>query len=325
MNLYLKSLSEVKEEWVHLFEVTPEVSPFLQYDAFAIAWKYFYPYYITGRCRPKIAQFVDAGKTIALIPLTVRINSAQLFGSPNGFNESGVLFENQDILPHCFRLLHERFSSVELIKVDERSPIAEFRPEGCTGIANVAISFGDDFDAYFKSLSSSVRQNIRTSYNRLEKDGHTYELDVYTNHELTKSDKKGKHLPINDIINLYCSRHEQRYGVKTSVLKKWFLKNQNFATLFYRKSVNAMTFYLTIDNTPAAFMSGLWCRDRLIIPRLSINENFKRYSPGMVMVCESIKYLISQTSISVLDLSQGEEKYKYNLGGKVHYSYKFKI
>lgn len=135
----------------------------------------------------------------------------------------------------------------------------------------------------------------------------------------------GKRLPISDIINLYCSRHEQRYGLRTSFFKKWFLKNQNFATLFYRKASNAVTFYLRIDNRPAAFMSGLWCRDRLIIPRLSINEDFRRYSPGMILACESIKYLISHTSIRILDLSQGEEKYKYNLGGKVHYSYKFKI
>jgi len=132
-------------------------------------------------------------------------------------------------------------------------------------------------------------------------------------------------LPINDIINMYCARHEQRYGVKTSWLKKCFLKHQNFATLFYRKAPNAITFCLTIDRSLAAFMSGLWCRDRLVVPRLSIDEGFKRYSPGMVLVCEAINYLIANTPIRILDLSQGEEQYKYNLGGKTHYSYNFRI
>lgn len=166
-----------------LYDKMYDVSPFLQYDTFAISWKYFYPYYITGRCMPKIAQFVESGKTVALIPLTVKGKTAQLFGSPNGFNESGALFEDQGILPLCFKLLHERFSTVELIKVDERSPLSELRQEEFASVSNVAIYFGDDYEVYFKSLSPSVRQNIRTSYNRIEKDGHTYELDVFTNGE----------------------------------------------------------------------------------------------------------------------------------------------
>lgn len=185
MNLLFKSLEEVKEEWISLYDITPEVSPFLNYDAFVIAWKYFYPYYITGRCRPKVAQFVDEKRqTVALIPLIVRGKTAQLFGYPNGFNESGVLYKTPDIFPICFQLLHERFSSIELVKVDERSPLSEFRPTDCASVSNVAINFGVDYDAYFKTLSSSVRQNIRTSYNRLEKDGHTYELEVYANDRL---------------------------------------------------------------------------------------------------------------------------------------------
>lgn len=97
MELHLKSLYKIKEEWKKLYSLTPEVSPFLEYETLAIAWKYFYPYYITGRCLPKVAQFIDNGKTVALIPLTVRGDKAQLFGAPNGFNESGALFENAEI------------------------------------------------------------------------------------------------------------------------------------------------------------------------------------------------------------------------------------
>jgi len=324
MELNLRSLYDVKEEWKYFYVNTPEVSPFLEYEALAIAWKYFYPYYITGRCKPKVAQFIESGQIVALIPLTIRGEEAQLFGAPNGFNESGALFENPDILPDCFRLLHQKFKSIDLLKVDERSPLSELRPDGCVGKPNVAICFGADYDAYFKSLTSSVRQNIRTSYNRLEKDGHSYELNVYTNTD-SLIIGGGKMLPVNEIINLYCTRHQQRYGVKTTWLKKWFLKHQNFATLFYRRAPNAITLYLTIDQTPAAFMSGLWCQDRLIIPRLSINESFKRYSPGMVLICESIKYLMTNTPIKILDLSQGEEPYKYKLGGKTHYSFNFRI
>jgi len=181
VEVHLRSLRNVKEEWKSLYDLTPEVSPFLEFDAFAIAWKYFYPYYIAGRCRPKVAQFIEEGHTVALVPLTARGEEARLFGAPNGFNESGVLFENPGILPGCFRLLHQKFTTIDLLKVDERSPLSKLRPEGCIGKPNVAICFGADYGAYFKSLTSSVRQNVRTSYNRLEKDGHSFELNVFTN------------------------------------------------------------------------------------------------------------------------------------------------
>lgn len=181
MELYFKSLYNVKNEWKYLYGVTPEVSPFLQYETFAIAWKYFFPYYITNRYRPEVAQFIESGNIVALIPITVRGKTAQLFGSPNGFNESGALFNNPAILSECFRMLRQRFASVELIKVDERSPLSDLRSGDYVAKSNVAISFGDDYDSYFKSLTSSVRQNIRTSYNRIEKDGHSYELKVFRN------------------------------------------------------------------------------------------------------------------------------------------------
>jgi len=185
VELNLKSLYDVKEEWEYLYENTPEVSPFLEYETFVIAWKYFFPYYIIGRCKPKVAQFIKSGQTVALIPLTIRGEESRLFGAPNGFNESGALFENPDIFPDCLRLLHQKFKSIDLLKIDERSPLSELRPDGCVGKPNVAIYFGSDYDAYFMSLTSKVRQNIRTSYNRLEKESHCYELNVYTNTDST--------------------------------------------------------------------------------------------------------------------------------------------
>jgi len=45
----------------------------------------------------------------------------------------------------------------------------------------------------------------------------------------------------------------------------------------------------------------------------------------MILICESIKYLMTDTPIRILDLSYGEETYKYKLGGKTHYSFNFRI
>ena len=211
---------------------------------------------------------------------------------------------------------------LEFLKKDERNPvIGVFPPPPPPNLlsktSNAAIYFADDFNAYFKSLSSSVRQNIRTAYNRMAKDGHTFCLDVYR--------PKINKLPTREVIDLYCKRHGDRYGVHTSMLKKWFLKHQSFATKIYELAPGAITCLLRIDGKPAAFLSGLGNDKRLIVPRLSINNEFRRYSPGMVLIAEAIKYLIADTTIRVLDLSQGDEQYKYQLGAVTHYSYVYTI
>lgn len=268
-------------------------------------------------------MFSDQGVIQAIIPVLRHKKTNgdfyEIFGNANGFNECGILYRDSKVLKQCITQLKEAGMNLRFIKIDERSPISEFKTVNSKTTNNVEIHFKVDFDIYFKSLSSSVRQNIRTAYNRLNKDGLTYSLEVF-------QPKDGcNRFPTKEIIDLYCRRHSERYGVETSFLKKWFLRNQSFATRLYKYADNALTTLLRIDGKPAAFLSGLYSKDRLIVPRLSIDSMFNRYSPGMILVCEAIKYMIGNTSIKILDLSQGEEEYKYKLGGIRHCSYSFEI
>lgn len=312
-----RSFKHILKDWERLYRITPEVSPFLHPDAISICIRYFYPYYIVNRCLPLFLLFYESDSIRAIAPMLKYSNGRmELFGFANGFNESGMLFESEGILPECIRLIKETYGEAQFLKIDERSPLATFAQQDAHSISNAEIRFGDDFDEYFKNLSKSVRQNIRTAYNRLSSDDNTVEIKVFA------GDDK---LPIDDIINLYSLRHEKKYAVKTGFLKKWFLKTQSFASQLYLHSPNALTFVLYINGSMAAFMSGLSGNNRLIIPRLSIDETFKRYSPGMLLVIETIKYLIKSTDIRVLDLSQGKEQYKYNLGAVEHISYRFKL
>lgn len=209
---------------------------------------------------------------------------------------------------------------MELIKVDERSRVyslisSPFFKVDFSRVSNAEIKFGDDFESYFKVLSKSVRQNIRTAYNRSRNDGFQIETKIYWGGD--------SRFPKNEIIDLYCRRHEQKYNVKNSYLRRWFLVNQNFATRMYRFSSNAITICICFNGEIAGFLSGLYHKDRLVVPRLSIDESFGKYSPGVLLICEAIKFCIKETPIRVLDLSQGKENYKYQLGAVEHFSYNF--
>lgn len=78
-----------------------------------------------------------------------------------------------------------------------------------------------------------------------------------------------------------------------------------------------MNIMLYIDNELAAFMGGLTSQgeEDYIVPRLSINSKYGFYSPGMLLVNETVRYMINKTSIRNLDLSLGTETYKSKMGG----------
>lgn len=215
-------------------------------------------------------------------------------------------------------LLKRELGAVEFIKIKDGDPLLDYCQSKPNTTTCVEIPFDAGHDAWFRSLSSSVRQNLRTSYNRLTTDGLEYQFEVFSGATRFQFTTK-------EIIALYCQRHAQRYGIATSRLKRWFLEHQSFATRYYRDADNAYTALLRINGQPAAFLSGLYNSDTLTVPRLSINEDFRRYSPGMILCNETIRHLSATTGIRTLDLSQGQEQYKFKLGGKCYLLYRFKM
>lgn len=180
MRLTIKHrFSSVKADWERLYRLTPEVSPFLHSDAFSIAYRYFYPYYVKWRTLPTFAVLSDEFKVRAIVPLLKSKGKYHLFGDVNGFNECGLLYDDCTILHDVILSLRNRFGNVEFMKIDERSPLSVYKGATAKVSNNVAIRFEENFDEYFKELSKSVRQNIRTAYNRLKTDGHLLSMKYF--------------------------------------------------------------------------------------------------------------------------------------------------
>lgn len=172
-------------------------------------------------------------------------------------------------------------------------------------------------DDHFLSLSKSVRQNIRTAYNRLKKNNLSYNYKIYfggqnINKKVKKETKK-----------LYLKRQTSKYfGGKSmfnnirSIFVK-YLRHDNYS--LYNND-NSVLSVLYIEGEPAAMFNGVLSKnqDRIVIPRLAINNDFKFYSPGYILIIESIKYIVTETKIRHLDLCRGTEQYKTDLGGSIY-------
>ena len=211
-----------------------------------------------------------------------------------------VIFENVTEFSKLYSLLLLN-SNVEKIKETECGKI----------------KFGNSHEEYFASLSKGNRQNIRTAYNRLDKDGKTFKFNCsfgLTDKKLYKVLRKN-----------YIKRYQEKNG-NASKLKKFLINFYEPISKLCAKSSNGFNAILYVNNEIAAFMSGFHNvnNNSIIIPRLAYNSKFSRYSSGVLLINETIKYLINNSKVEVLDLGIGNENYKYVMGADNYYAYHFK-
>ena len=181
-----------------------------------------------------------------------------------------------------------------------------------TCIDNVKIIFCS-YDEWFSGLKKSVRQNLRTAYNRIDKDEITYNVDYYTGESIPKN-------LLEQLVTVYNNRHAEHYQIKTSAIKRFYLQHLDFSTRDLGNNPDARHAVLFINHQVAAFFSGYFdsFSKSIIIPRLSINPDYYRYSPGYVLLSEAIKNYSENSDVNCLDLSTGVEKYKLDLGGTIY-------
>lgn len=235
--------------------------------------------------------------------------------------------EDHDFL---MKEIHGHFdNNVEIVfdRVSEKSSVYLYAKNNQTlkmkPSEMVTILLPDSYDAWFGSLSKSVRQNIRTSYNRLITDKKEYEFHFYTVDEKPSPDV------CKDMLKLFCRRLCEHSKKSTFILKNvlCFLKKRNGMTVGIHESpyFTAGTVYISDGNKRdlVAFFTGFVGNDRrILVPRLSINMDYSRYSPGALLINETMKRIIpdENRNYSEFDLQRGDEPYKFSYGGTQYYN-----
>ena len=215
-------------------------------------------------------------------------------------------------------LVDDDFDSLEWKYLESTSRSRRFlgeifrdQPFSINKAVKIPLSIHESFSAYTASLSKNTRQNIRTAYNRLSRDGHAMKAGIFFRDEL-RSDDARKIITMCD--DVYLARQASRYGyasIRNKIGKRFF----HYASQIPKVEEGFCSF-ITIDGEVAAFMYGYDNRRIMSaeIPRLAINDKFRFYSPGLLLVNETVKALMDK-GYRYLDLTNGNEKYKFDMGG----------
>ena len=341
-------LPRLKSIWHDLYTANPILSIFQSYEFMLNFWKNSWVYCIIDKEFPIFYLVKDNGKPCMIAPLCRKANGTYvIMGNKNGCDYCDFIYANgAPVDIYVKELVAYLKRPIVFEKVREQSSLYksflgkdDMKEKG--EIICINIILPNSHEDYYKGLSSSMRQNLRTAFNRLKRDGHSVSIKVINDNgkcDIWNYDEMetiiGTHVDYhkkqqdecvtNDdfekMLSLYYQRHAERYGESTSKLKMWYMKHLYFVTKSLRNIPSAMSVMLFIDNELAAFMGGLSSQGEkdYIVPRLSINANFRFYSPGMLLVNETARYMIENTSNRNLDLALGTEGYKSKMGGVKH-------
>jgi len=181
------------------------------------------------------------------------------------------------------------------------------------------------YEEYKALLSKNSRQNIRTAKNRLKKDGFQSRTVVLDNEIVPSNLAK-------ELQKIYMMRFNEKNNDKIKIkeiLKVQYKKYKLFKfNPFYSSMINnknSFTAILYIDDIIASYCYGLKdVNGNIFIMQVAINMNYTRYSPGMILFSNIIENLYekAQDKLPIIDLTSGDERYKYALGGVEHFSKK---
>ena len=341
----------LKDKWLRIQD-NSNITPFQDYYFVRNLWLNYYPYCFSQKFIPVFFTLEDDGETKMIAPLCRTKTGYKIFGTVNGCEYCDFIYDRGINIDYYLSLLlnHIKGSiSFDMVKEDSllyRYFIKLKNIQNDISVTNVHIKIPNSYNIYYKSLSSSSRQNLRTAYNRVNRDNHMVRLvglvgkesvyecvldDIKIDDEkkylLRKISKRERNKLFKEMIDLYVKRHKEHYSVHTSYLKYLYLRTINYSTINLKTLNNACNYMVFIDNELAAFMSGFIDNQNksLVIPRLSINSQFKFYSPGTILINEGIVFCKKILSVISLDLGRGGEQYKYVMGGETHLTHSFYV
>lgn len=277
------------------------------------------------KCQTKVRSFVLQEENTDLVLIHTRIKNGvcYLLGSLECFDYVDCIYgdislqklteafetffdflKRNSIHVFCVRFIDAKSKTYAAIKsiVEERELLSE------ADVENVAVQLEEEtYDNYFSSLTKHAKQNIRTAYNRMSTDQKVYECKFYGG----GTEKRQLH---KECMKVYQGRLQSRYGTGLSTQIGHYADYVSKGVVKEHGTVCA----LLIDGEVAAFLEGFIDKGSILVPRLAINEKYRRYSPGLILCNEIIKECYHSEKIRCLNLLRGTEKYKYDLGGKTY-------
>ena len=211
-----------------------------------------------------------------------------------------------------YRLEQVKENSNLYFYLKSKSYIAEEISTECVGL-----DIPETIEDYLQKLSKHARQNLRTAKNRADKDGLTFSY----NFDDINVDKKVCQTMRENRVEVKVQKGYNTLNYKQKLLRsitsRLEFKYPDYLPFYSDENSKMLTVY-DDDKLCAFFNYGI---DRnhnsVVLMAVGTNEEYSRYSPGMLAMFEFIKSNFNNKIIRYIDFTRGNEPYKKCLGGGV--------
>lgn len=330
---------KIKKDWLSLYSENLQLSVFQSYSWYEnMMMRYRSNLYNRLKFKCFFLTLYVNNKLIMISPIMIikqKNTRLTAIADVDGFSDYLDFIYTKNIEDEHFnymiKYIFEKYHIGKIVfkRIKEDSKLKAFlikhvSPDAISSEACVKVIYKGDLHEHISKLSKSIRQNIRTAYNRMEKNRFVLEPILITG----KIDKK----TTDSIFNIY----KKRYKIKNREATSYQLvKNlyKNLVDLFHntikysmRSNTDNILFYIRSCDEVVAYFYGLQRNENEVqVVQVAINMKYSNYSPGIVLFNEYFKQVSNSNDSIILDLTRGDEAYKMNIGGTRHYIYNFEV
>ncbi len=265
--------------------------------------------------------YSDKGDPLLVAPLRDHLNGQiSVLGSEERFDYVDMIVGHTSPanISSAFRLLlaslrKDGYVVLRWKFLDESSPLsAEMKRADAMlerTAENVAINLRNC------QQSDYAKRRVRVATNHIKTDGVECVLNVRRGRAGTWDQCASQRM----CLRMYIRRLGMILHGEISVMRRIKLRYLHYMSQSWRWSC-VLHIELRIAGRIAAFMDGLVSDGgrRVEVPRVAMNPEFARYTPGYLLMDRAIKWIKENDHfIEVMDLGRGKERYKFDFGGAI--------
>lgn len=323
-------LLELKDEWENIFKKSGTGNIFASWEWCSLWWKHF------GKQHELIVLIVkDGNETIGIAPMMISKGDCPAFsetvisfigGDITDYMDFVICRDNKEAIKAILNFLvtFNKWGKVDLKRIPDSSSNLTLLKECISGLRqpsmfressiNPFVEIDGTWDDYYKSMSKGMRQDIRTTLNKLKLVGEvnfvTYDADTYKE-------------ALDALFELHRMRQDYKLGQSlfdTQHSRDFFY---DLAPAFIKSGWVDIT-ALTINNRVISIAFALKYAGVFYYWIPAFDTEFIKYSLSKVHIQNLLKSCFEQ-NCREFDFMRGDEEYKFKWTNAVHKSYDVRI
>ena len=174
-------------------------------------------------------------------------------------------------------------------------------------------------EEYKDCLSKSIKQNLRTARNRMERDNISYKIQI-----LGRINEKSL---IDSLVALHIERVKEKNRNLSNqkqlllssariLIRQYKEKHNNIIAKSMSTMDNSCLVIVYLNENVAGYLYGLIDHSTIRILQNCVKKDYMRYSPMFRGAYDFIVSTYEKEIITNVDFTRGDEPYKYFLGGE---------